>query len=455
MAATNVLLFSLLSLCLIALLSPTLAQIPTLQKPQRGLQWQHECDIQQLRAAEPTRRLRAEAGLIEVWETNDEQFRCAGVAAVRYVIEPKGLLLPSYTNAPYVTYVTQGRGLQGVIVPGCPESFESPRVGSETSQEEERDDHQKVFRVREGDVIGSPAGVVQWTYNDGDTPIVSVTLLDLSNPHNQLDLNFRSFYLAGNPQGQKGQERGPREVAGKNIFNGFNDELLADVFNVDTEIIRNIKAENDDRGSIIRVERDLELLNPEWDQMEEERMRRFNGLEETFCSLSFKHNIDQPLHADVFTKYGGRINTLNGHKLPLLQYIQLSVERGVLYKNALMTPHWNMNAHSIMYITRGTGRIQVARENGLLVFDGRVQEGQLLVVPQNFVVVKKAEQEGLEWVSFKTNNNAIISPLAGRISAIRSMPEEVLMNSYDLSRDEVRRLKYGREELSVFSPRLD
>lgn len=114
-----------------------------------------------------------------------------------------------------------------------------------------------------------------------------------------------------------------------------------------------------------------------------------------------------------------------------------------------------MNAHSIMYITRGAGRIQVARENGLLVFDGRVQEGQLLVVPQNFVVVKKAEQEGLEWVSFKTNNNAIISPLAGRISAIRSMPEEVLMNSYDLSRDEVRRLKYGREELSVFSPRLD
>ncbi|KAL2921336.1 13S globulin seed storage protein 3 [Bienertia sinuspersici] len=408
----NAILLFFISSCLVSFIPPTLAQKPVLR--QRGLQSQHQCDIRQLHATEPTRRLKAEAGLIEVWEPNDEQFRCTAVAAVRYVIEPKGLLLPSYTNAPYLTYITQGRGIQGVIVPGCPETFESPR-GSESD-----DQHQRVFRVREGDVIGSPSGVVQWTYNDGDTPIVSVTLLDLSNPQNQLDLNFRSFYLGGNPQGQRSQEQGPREVTGKNIFNGFDDELLANAFNVDTETIRSVKGNNDERGSIIRVERELEFLSPEWEQEEEERMRmrmrmrRFNGLDQTLCALSFKHNIDQPLDADVFNKQGGRITTLNGHKLPLL---------------------------NIIYITHGTGRIQVARENGRLVFDGRVQEGQLLVVPQNFVVVKKAEQEGLEWVSFKTNDNAMISPLAGRISAIRGMPEEVVMNSYDLSRDEVRMLK--------------
>lgn len=85
-----------------------------------------------------------------------------------------------------------GKGIQGVILPGCPETFESPvRGGSEGSKGVERDQYQRVLRVHEGDVIGSLAGGVQWTYNDGDTPIVSITLLDLSNPQNQLDLNFR------------------------------------------------------------------------------------------------------------------------------------------------------------------------------------------------------------------------------------------------------------------------
>ena len=82
--------------------------------------------------------------------------------------------------------VYEGRGVQGVIVPGCPETFES---GGRSESSGDR--HQRLFRVSEGDVIGSPSGVVQWTYNDGETPIVSVTLLDLGNSENQLDLSFR------------------------------------------------------------------------------------------------------------------------------------------------------------------------------------------------------------------------------------------------------------------------
>jgi len=82
--------------------------------------------------------------------------------------------------------IYEGRGVQGVIVPGCPETFE---FGGHSESSGDR--HQRVFRVSEGDVVGSPTGVVQWTYNDGETPIVSVTLLDLSNSENQLDLSFR------------------------------------------------------------------------------------------------------------------------------------------------------------------------------------------------------------------------------------------------------------------------
>ncbi|KAI3859144.1 hypothetical protein MKW92_026405, partial [Papaver armeniacum] len=81
-----------------------------------------------------------------------------------------------------------------------------------------------------------------------------------------------------------------------------------------------------------------------------------------------------------------------------------------------------------------------------------VREGQILTVPQNFAVVKQAGSQGLEWVAFKTNDNAMISPLVGRISTRRAMPEDVLMNSYRISRDEARRLKFNREEMVVFAP---
>lgn len=77
----------------------------------------------------------------------------------------------------------------------------------------------------------------------------------------------------------------------------------------------------------------------------------------------------------------------------------------------------------------------------------------MIIVPQNFAIVKKAGNEGLEYIAFKTNDQAMSSPLAGRLSAIRAMPEEVLMNSYQISRQEARSLKYNREEASVFAGR--
>lgn len=123
-------------------------------------------------------------------------------------------------------------------------------------------------------------------------------------------------------------------------------------------------------------------------------------------------------------------------------------------QNAIMAPHWNVNAHSAIYVIRGRGRFQVVGHTGKSVFNGDVREGQMIIVPQNFVVVKKAsEDEGLEWISFKTNDNAITSQLAGRLSTFRALPEEVLMNAYRISRRDARNLKYNREETRVFSSR--
>ncbi|KAI3840311.1 hypothetical protein MKW92_008787, partial [Papaver armeniacum] len=57
-----------------------------------------------------------------------------------------------------------------------------------------------------------------------------------------------------------------------------------------------------------------------------------------------------------------------------------------------------------------------------------------------------AGNEGFEWVSFKTNDIAMTSPLVGKASVLRAMPVDVLMNAYQISREEAQRLKNNRME---------
>uniref|UniRef100_UPI0031F5DA9B 11S globulin 2 n=1 Tax=Corylus avellana TaxID=13451 RepID=UPI0031F5DA9B len=459
-----------------------------------------ECNLDRLNALEPTNRKESEAGTVEKWDKNDQQFQCAGVALIRHFIERRGLLLPSFSNAPELIYVIKGRGFQGAVIPGCPETFESNSnrsqqgqgQNSNQSQREEQDQHQKVRQIREGDILALPAGQAHWIYNDGDSQLVNVTLLDTSNAANQLDENPRKFYLAGNPddehqgtgQQQFGQRRrqqqhsrgkeGEQEQQGEgtNIFSGFDQETLADSFNVDVDLARRLQSNQDKRGKIVKVEQRLQILIPERQQQEWERQERqereseqererqrcqggrgrdVNGFEETICSLRLMENIANPRNADIYNPQGGRISTLNSNILPVLRYLQLSAERGTLYREAIQAPHYNLNSHSVIFAIRGNGRIQVVKDNGQNIFDGELRQGQALTIPQNFAVIKRAGSEGFEWVAFKTNDNAQRLPLAGRNSAIRAIPEDVLINSYRISRSEARRLKFIRNETTIFS----
>ncbi|KAL8515817.1 hypothetical protein ACS0TY_014498 [Phlomoides rotata] len=435
---------------------------------QHRLRAKTQCRIQQLTARGPSHTYQSEAGLTEFWSTNNQEFECAGIEFLRHVINPRGLLVPYYINAPRLVYVLQGSGIQGTVIPGCAETYESEsESGSRSRSESEKgqgqgerrgDRHQKLRRFRQGDVLALQEGFTHWTYNDGDTPIVTVSIIDVGNQNNQLDLKFRQFFLAGNPQSVKiqSQEREGRseeqEEHRGNVLSGFDQQILAESYNTEPELIRKLQGKEDKRGTIVRAEK-LSLVLPEYGREEQERESRGNknGLEETYCSLKIRQNIDNPARADVYNPRGGRITTLNSQTLPILSYLRLSAERGVLYKNAIRAPHYTSNAHTAVFVTRGSARIQVAGNSGNLVFDDEVREGQLLVIPQDFVVVQKAGEEGFEWVAFQTNENAMNTQLAGRLSAFRAIPYEVLMNSYGISRQEAKSLKYGREESTLLS----
>ena len=88
-----------------------------------------------------------------------------------------------------------GRGIHGAVIPGCPETFESAGLGQSQGQGQGQEKHQKVREIRQGDIVAVPAGVAQWLYNNGDSPLVVVSFVDVGNKANQLDLSARVQHI--------------------------------------------------------------------------------------------------------------------------------------------------------------------------------------------------------------------------------------------------------------------
>ena len=108
-------------------------------------------------------------------------------------------------------------------------------------------------------------------------------------------------------------------------------------------------------------------------------------------------------------------------------------------QNGIYAPHWNINANSLLYVIRGEGRVRIVNSQGNAVFDNKVRKGQLVVVPQNFVVAEQAgEEEGLEYLVFKTNDRAAVSHVQ---QVFRATPADVLANAFGLRQHQVTELK--------------
>ncbi|KAJ0967583.1 hypothetical protein J5N97_024500 [Dioscorea zingiberensis] len=481
MAANKKTLVFSLALSFLILCNGSLAQqsqqsqswFPAKQQGRGGFseQWQRrECNFDQLSVLEPTRRVDAEAGYTEYWDPKDNQFNCAGVSFQRTVIQPGGLLQLSFDNAARLTYIEQGQGITGTLVPGCPESFQSFQQSEQQQQQQQqepsesfkqRDQHQKIHQFRRGDVIALPPGVAHWCYNDGDTPVIAVTLFNTNNRDNQLDLEHREFLLAGR---QKRSQQSVEEQEDKrriSVLTGFDEDELSEVLRVSRETVRRLQGDDDQRGHIIWVKQGFHVSRPSRQQQQEQcdneddENAPNNLFADNICSFRIRENINDPSKADIFNPRGGRLTHVSSQDLPILQNLQMSAQRGVLYRNAILGPRWNVNAHSYVYVTRGSARVQIVGSRGKPVFDGELRRGQVILVPQNFAVLTKASSnEGFEWVAFRTNDNAVTNPIFGKGSVFRGLPVEVIANIYQISREQAWRVKYGRaEELQIFAPR--
>lgn len=186
---------------------------------------------------------------------------------------------------------------------------------------------------------------------------------------------------------QQQQQQEEEEGEGHNVFMGFDEEFLAEVFNIDNETALKLQGEGDKReGGIAKVEGGLQILTPptrkkqqrrrrqreeeeeqeqqqqqeeeeededeeeeEEEQQEQRRGRRRrqsgNGLEETVCTKRLRQNLGRAKSPDIFVSQAGAIKTVNSLDLPALGLLGLSADYGLLYKvNSFIT-------HPLLLIT--------------------------------------------------------------------------------------------------------
>lgn len=113
-------------------------------------------------------------------------------------------------------------------------------------------------------------------------------------------------------------------------------------------------------------------------------------------------------------------------------------------QDAMVTPHWSMHSHTIVYVTGGDAQVQIVDNNGRTVMNDRVSQGNIFVVPQFYTSTAKAGGFGFQWVAFKTTGWPMRSSLAGYTSVIRAMPLQVLTNSYQISPNQAQQIKENR-----------
>ncbi|RCV15305.1 hypothetical protein SETIT_3G047400v2 [Setaria italica] len=381
-----------------------------------------------LHPLDPIRKIRSEAGTVDYFDEANQQLLCAGAFFIPVVIDYRGLVLPRYANGGVLALAQQGTGIVGWTFPGCPEAYQ---------------------KFRQGDVIALRPGVPHWFYNDGgnNEPLELIMFYDINTNSNQLQPQHKDFTFAGSNSNRS-----------RNIFKGLTTKSISQSLEINQDLATRLQGpSNDTRGTIVRVPNGLRLrlaaqlnLNTttatqlqdeehETGQAQPGRQSKTLLPDNRYlnCLMKVIMNLEDP--------HSRRITRLTGDSFPILNSLGLSVERGTLKPNEIVSPYYTINAQTVVYVTGGSARLQVVDNRGVAVLNDALRQGQLLVIPQYYVVLIEAGQDaGFEYVAFKTNANPLISRIAGPGSVLRGLPVGVIAASYNFSTADAIKIKNSR-----------
>lgn len=299
------------------------------------------------------------------------------VGAGHLVLHPGGLALPHYGDCSKVGYVLEGtNGVVGMIL---------PNTGKEV-----------VLKLKQGDVVPVPIGAVSWWFNDGDSDFKIIYLGETSNA--LVPGEFTYFILGG--------------VLG--LLGSFSSELISKVYNFNKDEVTKL-TQSQTGVTIIKLEKGQPMPKPQMD-----------------LTKDLVYDIDAK-DPEIKAKNAGLVTILTDKDFPFIKDVGLSVIRVKLEPNAIKAPSNLITpAIQLIYIARGSGKIEIAGLNGKRVLDARVKAGHLIVVPQFFVVAKVAGEEGMESYSIVTTTKPLFEELAGKTSVWGALSPTVQQVSFNV-----------------------
>ncbi|GBG87027.1 hypothetical protein CBR_g44484 [Chara braunii] len=359
--------------------------------------------------------VKTDGGSLSLWSASFEELSKHGahVLAGEMTLEENGFALPAYLNSPQIAYVLEGSAYVGLMTPlGVPAA---------------------IRKISEGDVVVIPHGWVSWACNHEEKRFRTFFVADLSE-HAGLPVNESSFALAGSKKDLGG---GWRQGS---ILHGFTNDVLAEVWDVeegDIEKLRNSQRES----VIVKVSREAtdSYVSAEFSA--------------AGCVGEFIYNLknSQP---DVFNE-GGQFHLLNRNKMPTLHRFgtDFAIAYGKLNKGAIGAPGWSVNGHQIAYITKGSGRFQIAHPDGSNALDAQVRAGSVIVIPHfHPAVVLASKEEELEYVFVVTSSLPMWVHMAGKNSVFQNMPATVVKEAFNIPQDLLEKLRHRRTSHSIILP---
>uniref|UniRef100_A0A2N9F3X5 Cupin type-1 domain-containing protein n=1 Tax=Fagus sylvatica TaxID=28930 RepID=A0A2N9F3X5_FAGSY len=318
------------------------------------------------------------------------------VGAGKLSLRPLGFALPHYADSSKIGYVLQGSdGLVGMVLPNTREEV--------------------VLKLKKGDVIPVVQGSVSWWFNDGDSELDVVFLGETSKSY--IPGEFTYFFLSGT----------------QGIMAGFSTEFVSRAYNVN----------KDDANKLAKSQTGF-LLTKLQDGKNLPKPNKEN-------TNKLVYNIDASL-PDVDIKRGGLVTSLTEAKFPFLGQVQLSANLVKIDAKAISSPVYTTDSSvQLIYVVKGTGRIEIVGINGKQVLNTEVKPGHLLVVPRFFADAKLAGGDGLEYFSIITTRQPILEDLASKASVWEALSLGVVEASLNVSAEfgELFKSKIGKNKIII------
>ncbi|GBG86586.1 hypothetical protein CBR_g41651 [Chara braunii] len=401
----------------------------------------------------PKEVVKSEGGSLSVWsEFKELEAEGRSFAAAHLKLEENGFLLPAYPAFPHVLYAIEGSSYVGLMAPlGVPATM---------------------TRISKGEVLSIPRGWVFWICNhrpEGQEAERFEEPRGVENASSQSSSRtFEAVVLSGDPEHVfKTQDRFPLADAprkhgaegeetevGGSILHGFSKDVLAAVWDVDESDVDKLLSSQS--GRVI-----AKISKQEHPGLWEEMVSKLWRLEvvDTFTSLAgrvlvhhherhvevagaaallgeFVYDLDHS--SPVVSNAGGQMRAVNRKLLPALGKYgsDFAVAVVELKQSGMVAPGWCVNADEVVYVTKGSGRIQIANPDGTNGLDAHVQPGSLIVIPRLHASVKAASKnEGLEMISFTTSALPFWSDLAGHNSVLHNMPAVAVKEAFNIPED--------------------